>query len=159
MQVRPSSREVVLDGKSQILQPRVMQVLVALGRRSGEVVSRDDLVTRCWDGLAVSEDAISRCIGQLRKLAEEAKGQSFDIETVARVGYRLTASASLPSAVAAVGQAPEGRASETLDDNWRSRNLVSHQRTHARPNRSCRFCSDPDRWRPAVGVHPALARP
>ena len=36
MQVRPSSREVVLDGKSQILQPRVMQVLVALGRRSGE---------------------------------------------------------------------------------------------------------------------------
>ncbi len=89
MEVCPVAREVVLDGKPQALQPRVMQVLVALARRQGEVVSRDELVASCWEGLAVSEDAINRCISALRRLAEQATGQ-FEIETIAKVGYRLT---------------------------------------------------------------------
>src|SRR5262249_18413827 len=91
LQVRPALREVVVAEKSQTLQPRVMQVLVALTRADGEVVSRDDLVASCWDSLAVSEDAINRCISQLRKLAEQSG--AFSIDTIARVGYRLAVSA------------------------------------------------------------------
>jgi TolB-like protein/DNA-binding winged helix-turn-helix (wHTH) protein len=106
MQVRAASREVVIAGMPQTLQPRVMQVLVALARRRGEVVSRDDLVTSCWEGLSVSEDAINRCIGALRRLAEESSGQNFTIETIPRVGYRLTESqASVSPALEVVGPA------------------------------------------------------
>ena len=89
IKVRPALCEVVVAGEARSLQPRVMQVLVCLSRRRGEVASRDELVTRCWDGLAVSEDSISRCISQLRKLAEDSG--AFAIDTIARVGYRLTA--------------------------------------------------------------------
>ena len=64
-----------------------MQVLTALSRQRGEVVSRDDLVASCWGGRAVSEDAINRSISQIRRLAQQHGG--FSIETVARVGYRL----------------------------------------------------------------------
>jgi Tol biopolymer transport system component len=66
-----------------------MEVLVALAAAQGAVVSRQEMIERCWSGRAVSEDAIERCIGKLRKLAERAS-KSFTIETIPRVGYRLT---------------------------------------------------------------------
>ncbi|MGD0191370.1 MAG: winged helix-turn-helix domain-containing protein [Rhizomicrobium sp.] len=88
--VRPSSGEVVGEAGSFRLQPRVMQVLVALVHAQGEVVSRDQLVSSCWGGLAVGDDAINRCIGQLRRLAEADVPGTFAIETLPRIGYRLT---------------------------------------------------------------------
>ena len=88
LQVCPSTRRVVSGGHVAVLQPRIMQVLVALARRRGAVVSRDELMARCWSGFAVSDDAIHRCIGRLRRLAETHGG--FRLETVPRVGYQLT---------------------------------------------------------------------
>jgi len=87
LRIQPSSREVMAAGATEVLEPRIMQVLVALARRRGEVVSRDDLIEECWGGRVVGEDAISRCIARVRRLAE-VHG-SFSVETIARVGYRL----------------------------------------------------------------------
>jgi TolB-like protein/DNA-binding winged helix-turn-helix (wHTH) protein len=87
---RPSIAEVVMAGQTIRLQPRVMQVLVALVRRGGEVVTRDELIANCWGGLAIGDDAINRCIGRLRRLAEEEIPGAFAIETLPRIGYRLT---------------------------------------------------------------------
>jgi TolB-like protein len=85
--VRPANREVLAAGLRQVLEPRVMQVLVALARRRGEVVSRDELIDACWRGRIVGDDAVSRCVAALRRLAASWGGPV--IETVARVGYRL----------------------------------------------------------------------
>ena len=90
MRIRPSLCEVLVGGGRQRLQPRVMQVLVALARMEDRVVSRDALIDSCWGGRIVGEDAINRCIGRLRRLAQTFEG-GFSIETVARVGYRLNA--------------------------------------------------------------------
>jgi Tol biopolymer transport system component/DNA-binding winged helix-turn-helix (wHTH) protein len=87
MDVRPSVREVEFGDARESLEPRVMQVLVALARAKGAVVSRDDLIATCWEGRIVGEDAINRVIGRLRRLAETSA--AFRIGTVARVGYRL----------------------------------------------------------------------
>ena len=90
--IHPSVREVVRGGERQQVEPRVMQVLVALARAGGAVVSRDALISRCWDGRVVGEAAINRCIFKLRELADAGEGRSsFHIETIARVGYRLEA--------------------------------------------------------------------
>jgi DNA-binding winged helix-turn-helix (wHTH) protein len=88
LRIRPAAREVEAEaaGKST-LEPRVMQVLVTLARQAGSVVSRDELIARCWAGRVVGDDAIHRCIARLRKLADSHGG--FVIETVAKVGYRL----------------------------------------------------------------------
>jgi TolB-like protein len=51
-------------------------------------VTRDGLIDQCWDGRAVGDDAINRCTGRLRRLAQDFGG--FELETVARVGYRLS---------------------------------------------------------------------
>jgi TolB-like protein/DNA-binding winged helix-turn-helix (wHTH) protein len=87
LEVRPSTREVAAGERREVLEPRIMQVLVALARRRGEVVSRDDLIAQCWRGRAVGEDAINRCIAAVRRLAQSHGG--FRIKTVKRVGYRL----------------------------------------------------------------------
>ena len=90
LQVRPAHRVVEKDGERHELQPRVMQVLVALAKAKPAVVSRDRLVEQCWDGRIVGDDAVNRCILALRHLAQEFKPQPFVIETVPRVGHRLT---------------------------------------------------------------------
>jgi Tol biopolymer transport system component/DNA-binding winged helix-turn-helix (wHTH) protein len=87
--VRPPLREVRTLGRREVLEPRVMQVLVTLARMKGYVVSREELIDFCWGGRVVGEDAINRTIGRLRRLAETFEG-AFAIETVARVGYRLS---------------------------------------------------------------------
>lgn len=87
MQVVPALRQVSWADQSRILEPRVMQVLVALGRDPGAIVSRDTLVERCWNGRIVGENAIQRPISLLRHLAEESA--AFTIETIKKVGYRL----------------------------------------------------------------------
>ena len=86
--VQPSIRTVSGNGAAEVLEPRVMQVPVALARRRGAVVSRDELVNDCWAGRVVGDDAISRCIIRLRRLGEAHGG--FVVETIPRVGYRLT---------------------------------------------------------------------
>jgi TolB-like protein/DNA-binding winged helix-turn-helix (wHTH) protein len=110
--VHPSLREAVRNGERHAVEPRVMQVLVALVRANGAVVSRDELIRRCWDGRVVGEAAINRCIFRLRELAEAGEGgASFHIETIARVGYRLGAAtgashASPPAATDAPARKP-----------------------------------------------------
>jgi DNA-binding winged helix-turn-helix (wHTH) protein len=88
--VRPALRQLVReDGAQEVVEPRVMQVLVALARESGGIVSRDDLTHSCWEGRVVGEDAINRVISRLRRSAEGIGQREFRIETITKVGYRL----------------------------------------------------------------------
>lgn len=89
--VRPTACEVVHAGNVQRIEPRAMQVLIALSQAEGAVVSRDTLIARCWEGVVVGEDAIQRAVGRVRKLAD---GGAFTIETIPKIGYRLRASSA-----------------------------------------------------------------
>lgn len=87
--VRPSTCEVEAGGQVETLEPRMMQVLVELVEARGRVVSRDTLIERCWDGLAVTDDAINRVTARLRRLGQDSG--AFTLETIRKVGYRLNA--------------------------------------------------------------------
>lgn len=89
LEVRPAERLVLADGKRHELQPRVMQVLVALARIRPDVVSRDRLIEQCWSGRIVGDDSLNRCVLALRHLAQEFTPAPFSVETVPRVGHRL----------------------------------------------------------------------
>jgi len=89
LRVKPGERAVLAEGERHELQPRVMQVLVALAKARPEVVSRDRLIEQCWDGRIVGDDALNRCILALRHLAKDMSPPPFAIETVPRVGHRL----------------------------------------------------------------------
>jgi len=88
----PATREVRFAGRTAIIEPRVMQTLIALQRAGGAVVNKDDLLRSCWEGRIVGDDAINRVISRLRGVAEKEAGRAFRIETITKVGYRLLSS-------------------------------------------------------------------
>lgn len=85
--VDPRSRSVEFAGTRECLQPQLLKVLIALAQCKGDVVSRAELIDRCWDRRFVSDDVLNRVVLLLRGLARRAGG--FEIETVPRLGYRL----------------------------------------------------------------------
>jgi len=68
-------------------EPKVFEVLLALARRDGNLVSKDDLMHEVWGGRPVADEPIIRCIAQLRKHLGDSNRQY--IETLTRRGYRL----------------------------------------------------------------------
>ena len=86
--VRPSLRSIAGPLGVATLEPRVMRVLVAFADAPHEVLSREALMRRCWDGAVVGDDAINRTVAEIRRVARQVGGD-FGIRTIARVGYQL----------------------------------------------------------------------
>jgi len=108
LSVDPPARQLIASGHSEMLEPRVMQVLVALGCAGGKVLSRDDLIEQCWDGNIVGDNAINKVIFRLRHALDELSGGAVRLETIPRVGFRIVTDS--PSAA---GEPPrDGNASE-----------------------------------------------
>ncbi|MFM5908066.1 MAG: winged helix-turn-helix domain-containing protein [Novosphingobium sp.] len=91
LHIDPPSRRISGGGRSEMLEPRVMRVLVALGGARGTVLSRDDLIASCWDGRIVGDKAITRAISLLRQAIEGLGDGTVRIETIAKVGFRIVA--------------------------------------------------------------------
>lgn len=118
VQFRPATREVISAGETHVVEPRVMQVLVALRRAGGAVVTKDELAKLCWDGRIVGEDAINRVISRLRAVAQKQACGTFRVETITKVGYRLT----LPD-----GQSPSLTDSRIAETHARERKFARRE--------------------------------
>jgi DNA-binding winged helix-turn-helix (wHTH) protein len=73
------------------LTPKASEVLKQLVLHAGEPVSKADLFTTVWSGTAVSDDALTSCIQELRRALEDNSKQPRFIETRHRRGYRFVA--------------------------------------------------------------------
>jgi TolB-like protein/tetratricopeptide (TPR) repeat protein len=76
------------DGREEILDPKVMQVFVALLKADRRLLTRADLNFSCWDRV-VGDDSLNRVLSRLRKTAAGIGNGVFSIETVKRIGFRL----------------------------------------------------------------------
>ena len=74
------------------LEPKIMDVLVLLARHAGEVVEREVIVGKIWSGRFVSDDPLSKCIAELRKVLGDSARDPKYIRTVHKRGYQLVAS-------------------------------------------------------------------
>lgn len=117
--VRPSTCEVQSGSRREIIQPRAMQVLVALARAGSAVVSRDRLIELCWEGRVVGEDAINRAVAKVRIVAEIAAPAAFEVETIPRIGFRLKVREPSPEAT------EPGSAAAMKASNRRARSPVA----------------------------------
>jgi DNA-binding winged helix-turn-helix (wHTH) protein len=90
VEVHPATRQVLRNGDSETLEPRVMQVLVAFAQAEGSILGHEELIERCWDGRIVGDNAIHRTISKLRDLGLNFGGGAFVIETITKVGYRMS---------------------------------------------------------------------
>ncbi len=73
------------------LELKVMDVLVCLAERAGEVVTRQEIIDQVWATEFISDNTLTHAITELRNaLGDDARNPSF-IETIHRRGYRLIA--------------------------------------------------------------------
>src|SRR5256885_6323390 len=78
-------------GEPVRIEPKALQVLIVLLQRREQLVTKQELFDTVWPGVAVTENALTRAIAQLRKtLGDDAVAPRY-IETVPTRGYRFVA--------------------------------------------------------------------
>ncbi len=88
--VLPAKRQLQLGDDVVRPEPLVFDVLMALARYDGNLVTKDDLIREVWQGKAFSDEPIQRCIALLRGHLGDKRPYTV-IETLPRQGYRLIA--------------------------------------------------------------------
>lgn len=73
------------------LTSKAMAVLLELVEHAGDTVSRDQLLDRVWNGRCPTPDVLTQAIKELRRALGDDKRPPRYIETIPKVGYRLTA--------------------------------------------------------------------
>lgn len=86
--VYPSSGQLQRASDELRLGPVAMQVLVALLDRPGQVVTRTELFDLVWKNQEVSDDALTRCISDLRAMLGHHQTDAPLIQTLPKRGYR-----------------------------------------------------------------------
>jgi DNA-binding response OmpR family regulator len=90
IRVEPATRLVFRQGQLVALRPKELDLLLALIRRQGAVVSRDDLLNEVW---RYDADVVTRTVDthvlELRRKLEDDPASPRHILTARKAGYRL----------------------------------------------------------------------
>jgi DNA-binding winged helix-turn-helix (wHTH) protein len=87
----PKERLLLHAGEPVILTAKAFDLLVALVRRSGHLVSKDELLREVWPATFVQEVNLTVNISALRKVLRRGRADQELIRTVSAHGYRFVA--------------------------------------------------------------------
>jgi predicted ATPase/DNA-binding winged helix-turn-helix (wHTH) protein len=94
-------RELIVDGVPVALGNRAFDVLQTLVAAAGNLVTKDEILSRVWPGIVVEENTLQVQITRVRRALGKDRGL---LKTVSRRGYRFVAE------VTRADQEPEGTA-------------------------------------------------
>ena len=104
-EIRPSERQLLIDGKPAALGSRAFDVLLALVERRERLVRKNELLDLVWPDTVVEENNLQSQVSQLRKLLGPQA-----ISTIPGRGYRFTATVDeSPSSGTAAAPRPPAR--------------------------------------------------
>ena len=89
-----AERRLSNAGQIVSLAPKAHDVLVALVRRAGTLVTKRELLDLVWHDVSVEEGVLSVYVSALRKSLRDSGETATYIETVPRAGYRFSANVS-----------------------------------------------------------------
>jgi DNA-binding winged helix-turn-helix (wHTH) protein len=87
----PARQRLLRDGVVVPLGSRALEILTVLVRRSGELVSKHDLIAAVWPDTFVDESNLKVNVCLLRRSLGDTQKQPKYIATVAGRGYRFVA--------------------------------------------------------------------
>jgi Tol biopolymer transport system component/DNA-binding winged helix-turn-helix (wHTH) protein len=115
-EVEPRMLTAARNGSQVRVEPRLMQLLVCLRGAKGGPVTREAIMAAVWGHEHVTEDALNRLVSRLRRLLSEDLACDAVIETLPRVGYRLTSGGThAADATRGNGATPHGTAEPATD--------------------------------------------
>ena len=79
------------DGTPVALTPRLVDALLYLVERPGQLLDKNELMDALWPGLVVEENNLSQAISALRRALGDESQDSRYIQTVPRRGFRFVA--------------------------------------------------------------------
>jgi adenylate cyclase len=86
-------RGLLIGGEQPVaLRPKVFQLLTCLVLNAGRVMSKDELIETVWPDVTVTEDSLSQCVGELRRVLGDGPSGTL-VKTVPRRGYMFDGSA------------------------------------------------------------------
>jgi Tol biopolymer transport system component/DNA-binding winged helix-turn-helix (wHTH) protein len=91
VEIDTSAMRVTRGGEPVALEPRAFDLLVYLAGRPGQLVEKEVLIRDVWRGTAVTDNAITRVIAQIRRAIGDTAHEPRFIETVPTRGYRFVA--------------------------------------------------------------------
>jgi DNA-binding winged helix-turn-helix (wHTH) protein/TolB-like protein/Tfp pilus assembly protein PilF len=115
-----SANELRRGAETARIEPKAMEVLLALARRAGEVVSREKLLEAVWPGVVVGDEALTQCIIKLRKALGDQPRTPLYVETIPKRGYRLIAKVLTAESAAPVAD-PDGATPRPAAEGGRRR--------------------------------------
>ncbi|MBC9881827.1 transcriptional regulator [Bradyrhizobium sp. INPA01-394B] len=87
----PRRQLLLLDGRPVKMGGRAFELLQALVQRSGELVSKDELMEAAWPGTFLHDSNLKVNMWSLRRSLGDTQGEPVYIATVARRGYKFIA--------------------------------------------------------------------
>jgi TolB-like protein/DNA-binding winged helix-turn-helix (wHTH) protein/Flp pilus assembly protein TadD len=98
---------LIADGTPVSIEPKTLRLLLYLIENRGRLVRKQEILDAVWAEAAVSESALTRSVGLLRKTLDDDSRQPRFIETVPTAGYRFIAHVdTTPSPQTAVTPSP-----------------------------------------------------
>src|SRR5687768_5530094 len=90
--------ECALEGQPGrvTLEPKLVDVLVALCQRGDDVVSAEQLLIECWRGTFYGDNPVHKTIAQLRRALGDSATEPRYIATIRKRGYRVVAPLQFP---------------------------------------------------------------
>jgi DNA-binding winged helix-turn-helix (wHTH) protein len=89
------NRQLWRDEDPVNLNARYFDALTLLVSEQGRLVIKERFLAEVWQGVPVTDEALTQCIRTLRRLLEDRAGQPRFIETVPKHGYRFIASVDI----------------------------------------------------------------
>ena len=116
-----ASYRLARDGEVIPLSPKIIDLLLYLAARPSTLVSKDELFRALWPDVAVTDNALTQAISELRQALGDDAAKPKYVQTVARRGYRFIAAVEPVSAPTTIAPAtptarmPGSRAVAVLD--------------------------------------------
>lgn len=101
-------RQLWKDGERLDVNARYLDALILLIQRSPQLVAKDHFFDTVWNDVVVSDNALSQCIKELRKVLDDDAGSPRFIQTVPRHGYRFVGDVTTESGD------PDGSSSDSI---------------------------------------------
>ena len=98
----PEDRRLTRDGAPVDLNARYLDALVLLVRENGRLVTKDRFLDEVWQGVPVTDEALTQCIRTLRRVLGDDAARPRFIATAPKHGYRFVAAVERADETAAV---------------------------------------------------------
>jgi len=111
--VEPAMNRISRNRRSINLRPQVMELLVYLALKEGQVASVEELLDRLWPGKVVTDGTLYNSIGELRNAISSLDDSQPYIENIPKKGYRLSVAVGHPGDPAKTSDAGPGSVSRS----------------------------------------------